>query len=153
MNGPIAYTALPRAQFSTLQQAIFPPYFGKSGHPAKLDIGAVLTFIIALQTVLPLILAFTWPGERAASLGTAVVARTSAGYHGLMEESNVWTALLPVAVMCGTSLLNLVVLGPATTKVMRERKHQGEFAAVSRSYYWQEMNVAQVADSSGKMCR
>ncbi|KAK5136406.1 hypothetical protein LTR08_003532 [Meristemomyces frigidus] len=104
MNGPIAFTALPRAQFSTLQQAIFPPYF-------------------VLQTALPLVLALTWPGERAASLG-GMVARTSAGYRGLMEEGNVWTALVPVAIMCGTSLLNLVVLGPATTKVMRERKHQ-----------------------------
>ena len=56
------------------------------------------------------------------------MARTSAGYAGLMEDGNLWTALLPVALMFGTSLLNLVVLGPATTKVMRERKHQGEFA-------------------------
>lgn len=105
MAGPVAYKALPRPQFSTLQQAIFPPYF---------------TF----QTVLPLVLALTWPGEKLASAGSAV-ARKSAGYTGLLEEENRWTALIPIALMCGTSLLNLVVLGPATTKVMKERKHQG----------------------------
>ncbi|TKA81324.1 hypothetical protein B0A55_02769 [Friedmanniomyces simplex] len=69
LNGPISYTALPRAQFSTLQQAIFPPYF-------------------SLQT------------------------------------GNFWDALVPIAVILGTSLVNLVVLGPATTRVMRRRKHQ-----------------------------
>lgn len=105
MAGPLAYKALPRPQFSTLQQAIFPPYF-------------------TVQTVLPLILAFTWPGEKLASAGGAVV-RKSAGYAGLLEEDNLWTGLIPITLMCGTSLLNLVALGPATTKVMIERKHQG----------------------------
>ncbi|CZT25803.1 uncharacterized protein RCC_11472 [Ramularia collo-cygni] len=104
MAGPLAYQALPRPQFSTLQQAIFPPYF-------------------TLQTVLPLFLILTWPGEKLASAGGAV-ARKGAGYAGVFEEENRWIALIPIALMCGTSLLNLVALGPATTKVMKERKHQ-----------------------------
>jgi len=106
MNGPIAFTALPRAQFSTLQQAIFPPYF-------------------TLQTALPVILALTWPGERLGGVG-GVVLRKDTGYAGVLAEGNLWAALVPIAVMFGTSLLNLVVLGPATTRVMRRRKHQGE---------------------------
>lgn len=107
MAGPLAYQALPRPQFSTLQQAIFPPYF-------------------TVQTVLPLLLAFTWPGEKLASAAGGAFVRKGAGYSGLLEEENLWTGLIPIALMCGTSLLNLVALGPATTKVMKERKHQGK---------------------------
>jgi hypothetical protein len=86
-------------------QAIFPVYFG-------------------FQTALPVVLALTWPGERLASVGGAV-ARQNAGYKGLFADENFWIALTPIALMFGTSLLNLVWLGPATTKVMKERKHQG----------------------------
>lgn len=103
--GPLAYKALPRPSFSTLQQAIFPPFF---------------TF----QTVLPLVLAFTWPGETIISAGGAAV-RHNAGVSGLLEGENRWIALAPIAAMFASSLLNLVALGPATTKVMKERKHQG----------------------------
>lgn len=105
LNGPVAYKALPRPQFSTLQQAIFPPYF-------------------SFQTALPIILALTWPGEKVAAAGSAAM-RQNTGARGLLEGDNVLTALTPIAIMFGTSLLNLVLLGPATTKVMRERKHQG----------------------------
>lgn len=107
--GPLAFKVLPRPSFSTLQTAVFPPFF-------------------ALQTALPLVLALTWPGEKVAGVGGAVV-RSNAGWRGLMEGRNVMDALVPVAVMFGTSLLNLVLLGPATTKVMKERKHQGERAS------------------------
>lgn len=58
------------------------------------------------------------------SVGGATV-RQNAGIRGLVEGDNLLTALVPVALMFGTSLLNLVLLGPATTKVMRKRKHQG----------------------------
>ena len=107
LAGPLAYKALPKAQFSTLQQAIFPPFF-------------------ALQTALPVVLALTWPGERVASLGNGE-ARSQSGWRGIVQGGNGWDLLLPIAVMFGTNLLNLVVLGPATTKVMKERRHQGEF--------------------------
>ena len=102
LAGPISFSCLPRAQFSTLQQKIFPPYF-------------------SFQTALPLVLALTWPGEKLAR----DVLRKDVGWRGVAEGGNMWTALLPIAIIFGTSLLNLVVLGPATTKVMRERKHQG----------------------------
>ncbi|KAK3061553.1 hypothetical protein LTR53_019738, partial [Teratosphaeriaceae sp. CCFEE 6253] len=58
-----------------------------------------------------------------AGVGGAVL-RKDAGYAGLLAEENLWTALAPIAIMFGTSLLNLVALGPATTRVMRKRKHQ-----------------------------
>lgn len=105
LAGPLAFKVLPRPQFSTLQQAIFPPYF-------------------AFQTALPIVLALTWPGVKSAALGGATM-REHAGPRGLLEEQYMWTALAPIALMCGTSLLNLVLLGPATTNVMKQRKHQG----------------------------
>lgn len=113
LNGPLAFKVLPRPQFSTLQQAIFPPYF-------------------AFQTALPIVLALTWPGEKVAAVGGTAM-RQNAGPSGLMEGDNMWMALVPIAVMCGTSLVNLVFLGPATTKVMRERKHQGTFTMSRRA--------------------
>lgn len=108
LAGPIAFKALPRPSFSTLQQAIFPPYF-------------------ILQTALPIALALTWPGERIAAAGGASI-RSHAGCAGLLEENNRWIALVPIATMFATSLANWLVLGPATTKVMKERKHQGEIS-------------------------
>lgn len=105
LAGPVAFKALPRPSFSVLQQAIFPPYF---------------TF----QTALPLVLALTWPGEKIAAAGRAV-ARQNFGLAGLLEEEHRWTAFAPIFAMFATSFLNLLVLGPATTKVMKERKHQG----------------------------
>ncbi|WPG98427.1 Hypothetical protein R9X50_00121700 [Acrodontium crateriforme] len=100
-GGPLAYKALPRAQFSTLQTAIFPPFF-------------------TLQTVLPAVLALTFPGDRIA--GTAI--RSNSGFFGLLADANTWSALAPIAVMFGTSIVNLLYFGPATTKVMKQRKHQ-----------------------------
>lgn len=70
-----------------------------------------------------------------ASAGGAVV-RKNAGYAGLLEEENLWTALIPIVLMAGTSLLNLAALGPATTKVMKERKHQGRSDQGSARTTW-----------------
>ena len=105
LAGPLAYRALTRPAFSTLQQAIFPSYF-------------------SFQTVLPLILALTWPGEKVVGAGGAAF-RQNANWIGLLERDNWWNALIPIATMFSTSLINLTFLGPATTKVMKERKHQG----------------------------
>lgn len=104
--GPFAYSALPRPQFATLQQKIFPTYF-------------------AFQTALPAVLALTWPGDKVAATSQAAL-RTDTGWRGVFQVANKWDALIPIGLMFGTGLLNLVLLGPATTKVMRERKHQGQ---------------------------
>jgi hypothetical protein len=106
LGGPLAFKALPRPQFSTLQQAIFPPYF---------------TF----QAALPVLLALTWPGDKVAQVGSKAIMHNS-GFWGIFSDNSFWTAGVPVAIMFATSAANLFVFGPATTKVMKERKHQGE---------------------------
>lgn len=98
--GVVAYKALPRPQFATLQSAIFPIYF-------------------SIQTTLPVVLALTYPGERTA-VGTG-----PASISGVLAENNRISVLIPILTMFATSLVNLLVVGPATTKIMKERKHQG----------------------------
>ncbi|KAF5873674.1 uncharacterized protein Bfra_005138 [Botrytis fragariae] len=98
VNGIVAYKSLPRPQFSVLQQNIFPIYFG-------------------IQTALPAVLAITYPGSRT-HLGTV------SGISGTLAEVNRWSVMVPLATMFVTGLANLVVIGPATTRIMKERKHQ-----------------------------
>jgi len=98
VGGTVAYKALPRPQFSSLQQKIFPIYFG-------------------IQTALPVVLALTYPGSKT-SLGTA------SSLSGVVAEANRMTVLMPLAAMFVAGLANLVYGGPATTSIMKERKHQ-----------------------------
>lgn len=107
IGGPVAFKALPRPSFSSLQSAIFPVFF-------------------ALQTALPVALALTWPGEKAAEIAGTIALRKNAGIHGFFRQENLWDGLIPVGIMFGTALLNMAILGPATMKVMKERKHQGK---------------------------
>lgn len=103
--GTTAFRVLPRASFSTLQSALFPIYF-------------------SMQTALPVVLALTFPSAQL-SLTTAT--------GGLFDSANRLPALVPLATIFITSLLNLAVVGPATSKTMRERKHQ-ETRDGKRSY-------------------
>ncbi|CAD6442857.1 209ed46b-7599-4741-b4be-838acc39bfe4 [Sclerotinia trifoliorum] len=98
INGIVAFRSLPRAQFSVLQQNLFPIYFG-------------------IQTALPAVLAITYPGSHT-HLGTV------SGISGTLAEVNRWSVLVPLATMFVTGLANMVVIGPATTRLMKERKHQ-----------------------------
>ena len=100
VGGIVAYKALPRPQFSSLQQAIFPIYF-------------------SMQTALPIVLALTVPGERTPLGGTP------SGLGGFLTEKNRVSVLVPILTIFATSLANLLFIGPATTRIMRERKHQG----------------------------
>ncbi|KAF1985200.1 hypothetical protein K402DRAFT_334990, partial [Aulographum hederae CBS 113979] len=100
LAGPLAYKALSRPQFATLQTKTFPYYFG-------------------LQSVLPVLLCLTYPGAKHLS------ARLhSLGVYGVLAEENRWSVLVPLGVMFGAGVLNWAVVGPWTTKVMKERKHQ-----------------------------
>ncbi|ERF68918.1 hypothetical protein EPUS_08078 [Endocarpon pusillum Z07020] len=108
IGGIVAYRALPRPQFSSLQQAIFPVYF-------------------SMQAALPVILALTYPGER-----TAIGSRPSS-LSGVLEQQNRLHVLTPLLTMLVTSLANLMAVGPATTRIMKERKHQ-ETRDGKRSY-------------------
>jgi hypothetical protein len=94
-----AYKVLPRPQFATLQSALFPIYF-------------------SMQTALPVILALTFPGERTA------IGRMPSSISGVLEPSSQTHVVTPLAIMFVTGLANLVYIGPKTTQIMRERKHQ-----------------------------
>lgn len=48
---------------------------------------------------------------------------------GLTAPENRLDTLLPLATVAVTGLVNMFVLRPITTNVMRERKHQGALAA------------------------
>lgn len=91
--------AIPRPQFSALQTKTFPIYF-------------------AMQTALPIILALTYPGER-----PPIGAPSS--LRGIFAEANRWRVLAPIVTVFATGLVNLVFIGPATTRIMNERKQQG----------------------------
>lgn len=100
INGIVAYKSLPRPQFSTFQTNLFPIYFG-------------------IQTALPALLALTYPG----ALGSP------SSLAGALSESNRYAVLVPIATVFVSGLVNLVWIGPETTRVMKERKHQGEFCS------------------------
>lgn len=71
-----------------------------------------------MQTALPLILALTFPGERTA------IGRVPSSIPGVLDPSLRTHVFTPLALMFVTGLANLVYIGPKTTSVMRERKHQ-----------------------------
>jgi hypothetical protein len=99
MGGIVAYRALPRAQFSTLQKNIFPPYF-------------------TLQTLTPLAMLLTYPRGASQLLSFLPSSRSA-----LQTSSDCLSAWL-IGTMFVTALANLVYIGPQTTEVMRLRKHQ-----------------------------
>ncbi|OJD28669.1 uncharacterized protein BKCO1_1220004 [Diplodia corticola] len=104
IGGVIAFRALPRPQFAQLQSKTFPVYF-------------------AMQTALPVAMALTFP-SRAASVGYgALDGALDGAAAGLLADVN-RGALVAVAAMFVSGLVNLVYVGPATTACMRERKHQ-----------------------------
>jgi hypothetical protein len=105
IGGVVAFKVLPRAQFSTLQKATFPVFF-------------------TLQSVLGLALMLTYPGEKLLGVGNQYI-RQNVGLSGLLVDSNRWPIFVPLATIFVTSVLNALVIGPATTKTMKERHHQG----------------------------
>jgi len=102
IGGIVAFRVLARPAFATLQSGLFPVYF-------------------TMQTVLPAVLALTYPGTQ------TLTRSVQSGPAGVMAEQNRWSVLVPFATMFLGGLSNLLVIGPATTACMRERKHQGEY--------------------------
>jgi len=105
IGGVVAFKVLPRPMFSRLQQATFPVFF-------------------TMQTVLPLIMIATYPGGKLVQVGGQQM-RTDTGMSGVLAENNRWTVLIPLATILITSAINMVAVGPATTKAMKDRHHQG----------------------------
>lgn len=68
-----------------------------------------------MQTAAPLLLALTFPGA---------TPLQDSGISGTLHPSNRYSVALPLALTFLSSLANLAVVGPATTKVMRTRKGQ-----------------------------
>ncbi|KFG86220.1 hypothetical protein MANI_026927 [Metarhizium anisopliae] len=99
INGPVMFKTVERPVFSAIQTKLFPIYFG-------------------LQTILPAILALTFPGN--------TLAGVSSGISGLLEASSRWHSLAPIAAMLVTGLVNLTILLPATTKTMKDRHGQAK---------------------------
>ena len=77
-----------------------------------------------MQTVLPAILALTYPGSRS-PLGPP------SGIQGIFAEVNKWSVLLPLGTMFLTGLANMLYVGPKTTQLMKERKHQGNTGSMN----------------------
>jgi hypothetical protein len=96
--GVTAYKVLPRPQFATVQSALFPIYS-------------------SMQTMLPLMLALTFPGAR---IAIGFVPSSISGILDLFLRTHVLT---PLAIMFVTGLANLVYIGPKATQITRERKH------------------------------
>ncbi|RSL61288.1 hypothetical protein CEP54_006281 [Fusarium duplospermum] len=86
-----------RPSFSAIQQKLFPIYFG-------------------LQTILPGILALTFPGNSLIGL--------SNGPRGLVTEFARWHSLLPIGIMALTGAVNFTILLPLTTETMKQRRGQ-----------------------------
>jgi hypothetical protein len=79
VGGIVSYQALPRPQFSQLQQKLTPVYFG-------------------LQTVFTSVLALTYPGSQLLGIPS--------GLRGTLAESNRWSVLIPLATTLVTSIAN-----------------------------------------------
>ncbi|KAK1765690.1 hypothetical protein QBC33DRAFT_131287 [Phialemonium atrogriseum] len=98
INGIVAIQTLPRAQFALLQSRLFPIYF-------------------SMQTAIPIVLTLTYPLDK-----TTIGGRS--GVAGVLAPANRWAVLAPIALMFLAGLANLVVVGPATARCMRDRKSQ-----------------------------
>ncbi|KAK4106613.1 hypothetical protein N658DRAFT_491249 [Parathielavia hyrcaniae] len=98
VGGIISFQVLPRPQFGALMAKIFPVYF-------------------SLQAALPAVLVLTYPGSRN-PFGVA------AGVAGVLDPSNRWSVLVPLAGALASAVGNLAAIGPATTRVMQERRVQ-----------------------------
>ncbi|EAS36449.1 uncharacterized protein CIMG_01803 [Coccidioides immitis RS] len=99
VGGIIAFKTLPRPQFAALQSSIFPVYFG-------------------LQTLLPLVVAATYPGEQSfGGFGPSSIS-------GVLAEGNRLSTLLPIAVTFVSGLANMLALEPAASKIKTERQRQ-----------------------------
>jgi hypothetical protein len=97
-NSFIAFRTLERPQVHALQRAILPVYSG-------------------MQTVLPVVMALTYPGSRVAAKGI----------RGVLDEANRWDVLLPIATIFVTGLVNWVYCAPAADALSEKRRTQGAF--------------------------
>ncbi|KAL8842062.1 MAG: hypothetical protein Q9170_000665 [Blastenia crenularia] len=122
--GVVAYKTLPRAQFATLQAAIFPIYF-------------------SLQTALPVLLALTYPATKSIS------GSSQSGLGGFFAVENRYNVLAPIVTTFAINVANLTYIGPQTNKIMRLRKHQE-----AQQGFWENARNLRESESSraGRDC-
>lgn len=101
ISGVVAYRVLPRPQFSTLQKHTFPVYF-------------------TLQTLSPLALLLTYPSGATRLLPSLLSSTPARVTQSPTDRLAAWL----LGTMFVTALANMVYVGPQTTRVMVERKHQ-----------------------------
>ncbi|KAJ2897782.1 mitochondrial outer membrane protein [Zalerion maritima] len=99
INGIVMFRTLERPQFASVQNKLFPIYFG-------------------MQASLPVLLSLTYPGGASPTFGA------SSSIPGVFDSGNTWTVLAPFATMLLTSGLNLGVLLPMVNKTMGKRYQQ-----------------------------
>ena len=75
---------------------------------------------------MPVVMALTYPGTRNPTSPLGGLSESRSSLRGVLEERNRWAVLVPLATMFVLNAANLVYVGPVTTGIMRERKHQGE---------------------------
>lgn len=129
VGGVVAYNELPRPMFARLMEGTFPFYFG-------------------IQTALPLAMMLTYPGRTVLQLGQDRVG-SDTGITGLFKVENRWTAMLPLMTMLVSGAINTVILGPATTRTMKQRHHQGSYSA-SRAC-WCKTDVSQKPETARRV--
>ena len=102
VSGIVAFKTLPRAQFGQLQKNVFPIYF-------------------AGQTILPVVLAITYPPSTTSSLSPSTSYPSIAT---ILDPSNRYSVLLPLSTLFICGLANWAFVGPMTSRTMQLRKHQ-----------------------------
>lgn len=80
--------------------------------------GKIFPIYFTMQTALPAVMALTYPANKN-PFGAA------GGVAGVLDPSNRWSVLVPLISAFFCALANLAVIGPATTRVMDERRQQG----------------------------
>lgn len=70
-----------------------------------------------MQTALPVLLTLTYPGTK--------TSRSSSSLAGVLMAQNRYTVFAPLALALTINAANLLYISPQTTKVMKQRKHQG----------------------------
>lgn len=75
-----------------------------------------------MQTALPVMLALTYPGTTLPGMGGL---GTPSSVAGVLDPGRRWDTLVPMGLMLVCGAANLLVVGPQTRAVKKERKRQG----------------------------
>lgn len=121
LAGPIAFSALPRPAFSTLQRKTFPIFFPAQ---ALLAGALVATYPFASRGI------GGSPGEGVLGPGSAFAADLLGGGDTGWSWGRGWAAAY-VSAMLVANVANWLAIGPMTVQCMKERKHQGSCSTSS----------------------